>query len=278
MQQPTLPPEVDFTDAEFTFRDDEPRRLFPENQDSNWGLKRKIFSDIVADIHAKLYLIYGEMFPQTAINFLDEWERLVGLPRNPIGMTIQDRRALVMARLQQGPFTRSRREKIVRSFIDATFGVAIKLLPEGVALVPEGVPIYNDTPDGEYFRIIEEVETYYYEIQILRTISGINEQGMRNALEYVQYSGLHFNIVFVDSFGLFSQESDFALVITASNEATPPTEPPIAVDAYGYGAYGSGAYRALESYETDTALDLVATVEASGDYGIDDYGEGDYGE
>lgn len=223
MSFPVLPPETTWTDAEFTYRDDEPRRLFPENQDSNWGLKRKNFSDVMDDIHSKLLLIYTEMFPQTSTNFLDEWERLVGLPRNPANKTLAARRALVLSRLQQGPFTRPRRLNIVRAYIEATFGEAIRLLPEGVALVADGVPIYNDTPLGEYVRIYEIVESFYYEIQILSTITGVDEIGMRAALEFVQYAGLHFTIVYVDDF-------------------RPPSDPDTGGVAYGTGAYGEGRY------------------------------------
>lgn len=274
MPQPILPLEEQFTDAEFIFRDDEPRRLFPENQDSNWGLLRKIFSDVIDDVHKQLETIYIEMFPQTSVEFLDEWERIAGLPRNPAGKTISERRSAVMARLQQGPFTRSRRYKLVKDFIDPTFGEAIRILPEGVALVPEGVPIYNDTPIGEYFRIIETVELFYYEIQILRPIS-IDELGLRNALTYIQYSGLHFQIVYVDSFGLVGVETDTALPLSGSNEAAPIVT--LDPGAYGYGAYGGGVYQALHNYETDIALPLSGTSSQSADYGRGSYGQGAYG-
>lgn len=213
---PTLPPEEPFTDAEFTFRDDEPRRLFPENQDSNWGLKRKNFSDVMDDIHRKLALIYVEMFPQTSTLFLDEWERLVGLPRNPANKTVSSRRAAILARLQQGPFTRSRRNNIIDDFITATFGESIKLFPEGVTLLPAGVPIYNDVPVGQYYRVLEFVEDFSYEIQILSTITGVDEVGMRQALEFVQYAPLRFHITYVDSFSVYSYGVDRALPLTIS--------------------------------------------------------------
>lgn len=222
MTQPVLPPEGLWTDAELTFRDEEPRRLFPENQDSNWGLLRKVFSTELDDLHQKLNLIYTEMFPQTSVEFLDEWERLCGLPRNPFGKTLTERRSLIIARLQQGPFTRSRRYQIVKAFIDATFGESIKLLPGGVPIPLEGIPIFNDVPEGEYFRIVEVVEDFYYEIQILSSITGVDEAGMTAALEYVQYSGLHFEIVYVDSFG---------------DPMGPDPE-----TGYGEGAYGEGDF------------------------------------
>jgi hypothetical protein len=197
---PPLPPEAPFTDAEFNFRDDEPRRLFPENQDSNWGLLRRIFTDQLDDIYKKLQLIYYEMFPQSSTEFLDEWERMVGLPRNPANRTTSQRRALILARLQQGPFTHTRRWNIVDEFIRATFGQAIRLYPPGVELVPEGVPIYNDTPPGEYFQIKEIVTTFYYEIQVLDTLSGINTLGLNNALTWIQYAGLHYRIRYLPDF------------------------------------------------------------------------------
>lgn len=213
---PPLPAEEQFTDAEFTFRDDEPRRLFPENQDSNWGYKRKLFSDVMDDIHKKLYLIYVEMFPQTSSEFLDEWERMVGLPRNPAGKTIYQRQILVLQRMRQGPFSRPRRDRVIDDFINVTFGQAIRLYPPGVELVPAGVPIYNDTPAGDYFRVLEFVEDFYYEIQILTLLSGIDELGLRNALTWMQYAGLRYRIVYVEEFSLYSFEVDRALPLTIS--------------------------------------------------------------
>jgi hypothetical protein len=211
---PDLPVEGLWTEAELTFRDDEPRRLFPENQDSNWGLLRKNFSDVMADIHTKLALIWNEMFPQTATTFLDEWERVAGLPRNPAGKTLAQRRSSVLARLQQGPFTRTRRNNVIDNFITATFGEAIKLLPEGVALTGDGVPIYNDVPPGEYFRVLEYVEDFYYEIQILSTISGVDEAGLANSLNFIQYGGLRWRLVYVDSFSLYGFGVERALPLT----------------------------------------------------------------
>jgi hypothetical protein len=213
---PTLPAELPWTDAEFTFRDDEPRRLFPENQDSNWGLKRKNFSDIMEDIHQKLHLIYVEMFPQTSTLFLDEWERLVGLPRNPANKSVTQRRAAILARLQQGPFTRTRRNNIIDDYITATFGESIKLYPEGVPMVVAGTPIYNDVPIGQYFRVLEYIENFHYEIQILSTITGIDEAGLINSLTFVQYAGLSFHITYVDAFSIYSYGVDRALPLTIS--------------------------------------------------------------
>lgn len=195
--QPTLPAEVEWTTAEQNFRDEEPRRLFPENQDSNWGLVRKTFSDVMDDIHDKLHTIYTEMFPQTAVLFLDEWEFMVGLPRNPANKTIEQRRAAVIARLRAGPFTRQWRYDIVNSYISPIFGESIKLYPPGVPLVPDGVPIFNDFVPGPYFRIDETVEDFYYEIKILDTVVGVDEEGLTATLNYLQYAGLHFAIVYV---------------------------------------------------------------------------------
>lgn len=197
--QPTLPPETIWTDAEQTFRDEEPRRLFPENQDSNWGLLRHIFSVVMDDIHQKLHLIYTEMFPQTSVTWLDEWEYMVGLPRNPANKTLEQRRAAVIARLNAGPWTRQKRYDLIDSFIRPTFGEAIKLLPPGVELVVDGVPIFNDTPEGDYFIVKEIVGTYYYEIQIIDTLFGLDEIGLGAALDYIQYGGLHHFIRYVPS-------------------------------------------------------------------------------
>ncbi len=85
--QPILPIEGSFTDAESNFVDESPPGLFPENQDSNWGYRRKIYSDVIQTLYEQLKLIYAERFPQTSQEFLDEWEITVGLPPNPYTRT-----------------------------------------------------------------------------------------------------------------------------------------------------------------------------------------------
>jgi Concanavalin A-like lectin/glucanases superfamily len=87
LNQPTLPPEGSFTDPELNFIDESPPGFFPENQDSNWGYRRKVFSDQVQDLYNQLFLIFSERFPQTSEFYLDEWERMVGLPPAPDALT-----------------------------------------------------------------------------------------------------------------------------------------------------------------------------------------------
>src|SRR4051794_29165101 len=95
--QPTLPDEIQFTDAEFAFMEDCPPKLFPENQDSNLGLIRKIFCDRTQELADQQQTIYNERFVPTAEQFLDEWEIDTGLPINPTGISIAQRRSNILA-------------------------------------------------------------------------------------------------------------------------------------------------------------------------------------
>jgi len=165
--QPTLPPEGLFSDAEFSFIDESPRGFFPENQDSNWGYRRKIFTDEIHELFEQLEIIYSEIFPSTSQTYLDEWERMVGLPRNPTGKTLGQRRTMVMNRLRGGPFTRRQRREIVESYITATFGEPILLLPPGHELVVAGSPLYNEVGDVTLlYMIVETVPSFQYEVRI----------------------------------------------------------------------------------------------------------------
>ena len=165
--QPILPIEIDFTDPELNFLDESPRGFFPENQDSNWGWKRKVYSDVMWEIYAQFHLLYSEMFPSTSQEFLDEWERMVGLPTNPPNKSVGQRQQSVLNRLRGGPFTRTQRRLIVESYITATFGDALQLLPPGIPMIVAGQKLYNEPGDvTQLYMILETVEQFKYEVRI----------------------------------------------------------------------------------------------------------------
>jgi hypothetical protein len=174
-QQPILPAEKPLTDAEWSFIAEEPPKFFPGNQDSNWGLLRRIFSDWIQLGQDQLDLIWAERFAQTSSQFLDEWEREVGLPMNPPNQTLQQRRDAVLARLRKGPFTRTQRRNIVESYLfSLAYGEPIKLFPPGVDLGPEGgvagvpgVPIYGEPGlVKDMYRIYEDIPRFRYNVCI----------------------------------------------------------------------------------------------------------------
>jgi len=193
--QPTLPPEVPFTQAELVFMDESPPGLFPENQNSNFGyIIRKIFSDVAQDIANWQDTLYNEHFVDTASLFLDQWEIEVGLPPNPAGSSTALRRQSVLARLQRGPFTRSRRDAAIASAIETTFGNPIQLIPEGVPVTSAGIPIYGEASNvATLFEVYENQPNFSYEVWIASTstpdIATLNRQ-----LKRITPAGISFTI------------------------------------------------------------------------------------
>jgi uncharacterized protein YmfQ (DUF2313 family) len=154
--QPTLPAEVPWTDAEFAFFDDSPEHLFPDNQNSNAGLFRKLFSDVIQALIEQQNLLYNERFIDTSTQFLDEYERMVGLPPNPASKTIQQRRYEVALRLIRGPFTRARRDEVIERYIAATFGPPVELTAPGVPITAAGIPLYAESGDiSQAYTVVE---------------------------------------------------------------------------------------------------------------------------
>lgn len=166
--QPTLPPEGKLTDAEAGYINDQPPELFPENQDSNFGLKRRLWTDRAQEGIDQINTIYNELFVKTSILFLDEWERQLGLPMNPPGITLGNRRARVIARVMRGPFTRNRVMFVLDTFLEpAIGGDSIQLVPQGTAIPVGGLPLYSGVADIEsVYRIYENPSTYTYEIWV----------------------------------------------------------------------------------------------------------------
>jgi hypothetical protein len=166
--QPALPEEGNYTDAERGYVNDQPPDLFPENQDSNFGLKRKLWTDRAQEGIEQINTIWNELFVKTSSLFLDEWERQMGLPMAPPGITIGNRRARVLARVMRGPFTRNRVMFVIDTFLEpAIGGDAIQLVPQGVEIPPIGLPLYSGVADIEsIYRIYENPATYTYEVWV----------------------------------------------------------------------------------------------------------------
>jgi len=190
-QQPVLPAEVALTDAEYNFMQEEPPRFFPQNQNSNWGLKRRIFSDQIQALINQLDLIYSERWPMSSTQFLDEWERVTGLPMNPSSRTVGQRRNSVMARLKGGPWTRSMRQQIIEGYLQVlAFGDPIALLPPGVGFDASGIPIYDEPGTvSAMYRVYEDIQRFRYEVKIDSSHSP-DILSMQRDLIHSQYAGL----------------------------------------------------------------------------------------
>lgn len=189
--QPVLPPEVALTDAEYGFQAEEPPRFFPQNQNSNWGLKRKNFSDTTQQLIAQLDIIFAERWPMSSTLFLDEWEKLVQLPQNPASRTIGERRNSIISRLRGGPWTRTMRKQIVEGYLAVlAFGDPIQLLPPGVGFDASGIPIYDEPGVvSAMYRIYEDVQRFAYKVKIDSSHSP-DIISMTHDLQHSQYAGL----------------------------------------------------------------------------------------
>ena len=172
--QPTilLDPNSVITDAEQNFIDESPPNLFPENQDSNWGYKRKVFSDAMQEAIDQLDTIYNERYIETASQFLDEWEEQMSLPIAPTNFTEAERRAIVQGRLKKGAWTHERVEALIEAFLSVTYGPAVLITPEGIELTAAGVPFYSE-PGGlkSLYRVYHDPISFSYTVVIRNDIA-----------------------------------------------------------------------------------------------------------
>jgi hypothetical protein len=164
--QPILPPEGAPTRAEKFFIEVQPA-LFPPNQDSNWGLKRKIWTDQVQALIDQQDSIWRERFVATSVDFVDEWEREVGIPVAPATYDLNQRRQAVLSRLRTGPFREPMLRTMIEPFISATFGVSVELTPSGVSLAG-GIPLFADAAGDpkQYYRLYFDPQNYAYTLYI----------------------------------------------------------------------------------------------------------------
>jgi len=195
--QPTLPPEGQFSEAELIFMDESPPGLFPQNQDSNFGyIIRKIFSDLSQDVANWQDILYNEHFVETSERFLDQWEIEMGLAPNP-SAAISDRRAAVLARIQRGPFTRTRRNSTIERYVQTTFGTPIQLVPQGVPIPTGGIPIYGEAADlSSLYEVIEDQPNFHYTVWISSTNTP-DVAALTAELKRITPAGISFDITSV---------------------------------------------------------------------------------
>jgi hypothetical protein len=139
-----IPPETAYTDIERDLIDNEPPGLFPGDQISVWGQVRKVYADYMqynlADVLNEWYM---NLDPRTVgIGDVPEWEYMLDTPENS-ALSIERRRSFLASRREQGAFTRSRRARLVESFITATFGPATDFTPDGLPFNASGIPLYS---------------------------------------------------------------------------------------------------------------------------------------
>jgi hypothetical protein len=166
IQQPTLPAEGGYTQAEREFMSLQPPGLWPEAQNTNFGQVRKVTTDLVQENIDKLTTLWNEMFPGTSVDYLSLWEEMLGLTVDP-SRQIKDRRAGIRSARRYGGFRRGLIRSIIDEFLLATFGDAIALTLAGVAMDVGGIPLYSGaTSLIGLARIYEDVRNFAYEVWI----------------------------------------------------------------------------------------------------------------
>lgn len=190
--QPLLPNPVPYSVVERAYIEDSPSGLWPDNQDSNFGIHRKIFCDRLMDAVSQLQIIFNEMFPATSTQFIANWEEQMGLSINPPGRTLAQRQAAVIARSRRGAFTRTGRRAIIEGYIEATFGVAPAFGAGGIVL-GSGVPLFSGVGGDPtlFYRIIEDIINFKYHVwidnRVVVDLVALNQELLRYTPAGIQY-------------------------------------------------------------------------------------------
>lgn len=172
--QPTLPAEGAYTDAELLFISEEPRNLFPPNQNSNWGLLRHILTGKPQEVNDLLTDLYNQVFYGTstgALGYLGRWENQVGVPKAPTGYTDAQRRVWVGLNKKRRPFTKAHVREIVESLlVVGGGGPPIELGVGGHALSAGGSPLYSEGGAvTTQYRIYYNPRNFSYEVWIVNS-------------------------------------------------------------------------------------------------------------
>lgn len=156
-----------YSDLERLFIAEQPKFLWPENQETNFGAFRKAITDLPQLAVDQLTALAIEMFVATANGYLTRWEDQVGLPRSP-NADIALRRATILERTAKTPFTRTRRRTIVERYLQTSLGNDVQLTTDGVPLLPEGIPLFSgelEDVSNLYF-IVEDISDFSYTVYI----------------------------------------------------------------------------------------------------------------
>jgi uncharacterized protein YmfQ (DUF2313 family) len=198
--QPTLPPEKPFTDLEEMFVQESPPGLWPENQNSNFGVLRKTLTDLLQDSVDELDQLFNEMFANTAVQYLSRWESEYGIPVAPSKLSYQ-RQTFVLQRLRKGAFTRANRNRIIEDYIRMlqSGGTPITLTSPGVEMVAGGVPVYAEGVVGSaptLYTIVETPTNFSYQVRIKNTVT-IDIDYLNRELQHFTPSGITWTVVSV---------------------------------------------------------------------------------
>lgn len=193
--QPLLPAPVAPSVIEQAYIQDSPAGLWPDNQDSNFGIHRKVFCDRLMDAATQLQLIFNEMFPTTSTQFIDKWEEQMGLPVNPPSRTLAQRQSAVTARRRRGAFTRTLRNTIIEGYIVATFGTVPAFGTQGIT-IGTGI-VFHSGASGDpklLYRVVEDIPNFKYHVLIDNTIA-VDFQSLNRELLRLTPAGISFDFV-----------------------------------------------------------------------------------
>jgi hypothetical protein len=192
---PEIPPEGDYSESEQAFIENSPPGLWPDNQDSYFGQFRKVTTDEFQDIRDILFRLWLNMVPQTADEYLYQWEIMVDLPPNPNGRTVRQRRVDVLARLQRGAFTRPKRDKIINDYVSLTVdGDPARFTPDGISF-EGGIPLFAEYAANieTKFTVYEFVQDYYYRV-VVATGYLDDPDGLERQLKRITPAGIRFEM------------------------------------------------------------------------------------
>jgi hypothetical protein len=185
------------SDAERNFIDETPPNIFPENSDSNWGFKRKIFCEIVQEAIDQLDTLYQERFIDSSNQFLDEWEAQMLVPVAPAGFDVISRRSIVKNRLKKGSFTRDRMNHLVENAILSTLGTPTQFTPDGLALDANGITLYGETLASalpSLYRLHYAHDNFGFDV-VIRSDVAINVANLYRELVHFVPAGMNFSIL-----------------------------------------------------------------------------------
>jgi hypothetical protein len=169
--QPTLPAEGTYTDIERLFIAEEPPGLLPSNQNSNWGLFRRVISDELQEAVDELSALFSESFIDTASAYLSDWEVQMGLPIST-NQTDAHRRSVLKSRRTRAPFTRSRIAALIESYVGDTFGAPTEFGAGGIGLSAGGTTLYGESAAvGTLYRVYEDIRNFAYAVWIKNTVT-----------------------------------------------------------------------------------------------------------
>jgi hypothetical protein len=191
----TLAPEGTYSDIEQDFIENEPPGLFPGDQTSVWGQVRKTYADYLQVIADLLTIWYGNLDPATVnIDDIPEWEYMLDLPSGNTTLSEDQRRAAILARFERGPFTRSRRARVIESFIQVTFGTPTLFDTSGIPITTDGITLFAGVVDvSSSYEVFEDIPNFEYNVYVLTSV-GADVVGMERELKRITPAGIFFSI------------------------------------------------------------------------------------